>query len=189
MGEHIQTLVLQEFELRSADADGSVARLIASSSTGRQRPVPLLTSIDDERRVAMVRAFDKGESLDPSPAERAALAPFVSTWRMPRHYRPRIIERSQSPPSYYRLAVTESGINQTALAAPAEAPRTEPSAGGTTSLDLLWIGAPVDSYAGLLVLLGSSGRGANRADAHDWPLPLSDALGVRIYEGVAPKMM
>jgi hypothetical protein len=189
MGEHIGTLVLQEFELRAADADGLVARLVASSSSGRYRAVPLLTSIDDERRVAMVRAFDKGESPDPSLAEQAALAPFVSTWRAPRHYRPRIIERSQSPPVYYRLAVTESGINQTALDSEAEPSSSEPHRGDTAPLDLLWIGAPVDSYAGLFVLVGSSGRGANRADAHDWPLPLSDALGVRIYEGLAPKMM
>lgn len=189
MGEHIQTLVLQEFELRSADADGSVARLVASSSGSAARAVPLLTSIGDERRVATIRAVNEGDSLDPSPAERAALAPFVSTWRMPRHYRPRIIERSQSPPSYYRLAVTESGINQTAVADPDEGPSSEPRGEDTTALDLLWIGAPVDSYAGLLVLLGSSGHQASRPDPREWPLPMSDALGVRIYEGRAPRLM
>ena len=182
MDEHIQTLVLEEFELRAADTDGAVARLLASSSNGRVRPVPLLTSIDDERRVATVRAVGEQENLDPSAAERAALEPFVSNWHMPRHYRPRIVERSQSPPSYYRLAVTESGINQTTLESSAEAPRSETSGGDATPLDLLWIGAPVDSYAGLLVLLGTRVRDASRADPREWPLPMSDALGVRIYE-------
>ena len=183
MDEHIQTLVLQEFELRSADADGSVARLVASSSGDGARTVPLLTSIGNERRVATVRAFSNGESVDPVPAERAALAPFVSTWHVPRHYRPRIMERSQSPPSYYRLAVTESGINQRTVAASAERPSSRAGGADTTALDLLWIGAPVDSYAGLLVLIGSSGREASSADPRDWPLPMSDALGVRIYQG------
>jgi len=186
MDEHIQTLVLQEFELRAADTDGAVARLLAaSSSNGRGRPVPLLTSIDDERRVATVRAVGERENLDPSPAERAALAPFVSNWHMPRHYRPRVVERSQSPPSYYRLAVTESGINQTAVAPSGVEPSSEPSGRDTTAVDLLWIGAPVDSYAGLLVLLGTHVRDESRADPGEWPLPMSDALGVRIYESRA----
>jgi hypothetical protein len=50
-------------------------------------------------------------------------------------------------------------------------------------IGLVWIGAPVGSHAGLLVLLG--GYEAPRPDDGDtlgWPLPLSRELGVRVYE-------
>lgn len=69
--------------------------------------------------------------------------------------RPRITERSQSPPWSFQRAVTESGINGSGV------PRVildEELVGDATTIravGLLWIGAPVETGAGLLVLLGS----------------------------------
>lgn len=180
----IHVLVLQEFELRAPDLDGSVARIVASSFNGREPAVPLLTSIDDACRVASLGAFRQGESADVEPAARAALEPYVASWGSPKSYRPRISERSQSPPSRYRLAVTESGINNVD-----SVPLARPHGGSegdaaADSLDLLWIGVPVDSYAGLLILVGNEDDPhQRRSGPRDWPLPLSRQLGVRIYEG------
>jgi len=99
-------------------------------------------------------------------------------------------ERSQHPPSSFRLAVTESGIN-TGVASPVKLSR-ESATEGTSNrpVGLVWIGAPVGTHAGLLILLGSYDD--PRAVAHaasEWPLPLSRDLGVRIYEsgGVTPE--
>jgi hypothetical protein len=47
----------------------------------------------------------------------------------------------------------------------------------------MWVGAPVGTYGGLMVLLGSYDEpGTVRPDAREWPLPLSRYLRVRIYE-------
>jgi hypothetical protein len=179
--DSIQTLVLQEFRLLAADTDGAAARIVADSPSGIEPPIPLLTSIDDRRDVATLRALHAGEPTDTDPAQRAALDFLVSSWEPPKHYGARIAERSQAPSSHFRLAVTESGINT-----PGAAPVTlrDASAGdGTTSrpVGLIWIGAPVGTYAGLLVLLGTYDEPVRRALA-GWPLPLSRELGVRIYE-------
>jgi hypothetical protein len=171
----ITALVLEEFRLRAADDDGAAARIVAAFSG-----VPMLTSIVDRRDVATIRALHEGETTD--PGERVALDPLVATWRSVKRYGPRMIERTDGTPSYFRLAVTESGINTTtAPSAPTEATG---ATGTPMPLELLWIGAPVDTYAGLMVLIGNDGNDAqpdaDRADR--WPLPLSDELGVRIYE-------
>lgn len=187
----IRVLVLEEFRLRAADVDGAAARIVAGSPHGIEPAVPLLTSIDDRRDVAMLRAVHAGEPTEIDAAQRAALEPLVSSWAEPKHYGPRITKQSQSPPSSFRLAVTESGINTggdppvTLSGAPPVTPSQEPAGGGTTSraVGLVWIGAPVGTHAGLLVLLGSydDPRAVGR-DPSGWPLPLSRDLGVRIYE-------
>jgi len=176
----IDTLVLEEFELRRADLDGSVARIVASSHRGREPAIPLLTDIEERRSVATVRAFQLGESNGLDADEHAALDPFVSVWHAPRRYRPRITERSQSPPTYYRLAVTESGINDgSELLRPTTAGVT--AGGNASEVGLLWIGEPVGTHAGLLILLGNR-DGLDRTHGSQWPLPLSRQLGVRIYD-------
>ena len=181
--EPINALVLQEFRLHAADTADEAARIVASFDAGTEDAVPLLTSIDDKRDVATVRALRAGETTDDGPAQRAALDPLVATWQPAKEYGPRVTETSDNPPSYYRLAVTGSGINN----APAEpVPTLSPgSAGGaSTRLDLLWIGVPVGTYAGLMILLGTQHEQSTaRPDARDWPLPFTDQLGVRIYEG------
>ena len=178
-GGGIEILVLQEFRLAKADTDGAVARIVSTSVRGLEPPVPLLTSIEDRRNVAVIRALHADESSDPDGAQRTALDPFVSSWGVPTEYSPRISERSESPPSHYRLAVTESGINDLAPASVAN-PERHPDT--SEHLGLLWIGQPVGTHAGLLVLLGHDDPSAAKPGA-GWPLPLSSRLGVRIYEG------
>ena len=177
----IRVLVLEEFRLRAADVDGAAARIVAATPHGIEPAIPLLTSIDDRRDVATLRALHAGESTGSDAAQHAALEPLVSSWGVPKHYGPRITEQSQNPPSSFRLAVTESGIN-----AGGKPPVSLASArdGATNqAIGLVWIGAPVGTYAGLLVLLGSyNDPGAARHDPSGWPLPLSRDLGVRIYE-------
>lgn len=177
----ICVLILEEFRLRTADADGVAARIVAESPHGIEPAIPLLTSIEDRRDVAMLRALHAGESTDRDPAQHAALDPLVSSWAVPKHYGPRITEHSQRPPSSFRLAVTESGINAGG-ARPAVTLSRESSGNGTAkhAVGLVWVGAPVGTHAGLLVLLGSYDDDDLRAFA--WPLPLSRDLGVRIYE-------
>jgi hypothetical protein len=180
----IRVLVLEEFRLRTADVDGAAARIVAESPHGVEPVIPLLTSVEDRRDVATLRALHAGESTESDAAQHAALDPLVSSWAVPKHYGPRITEHSQSPPSSFRLAVTESGINAGGAPQP---PLPEGSVEDETTsraIGLLWIGAPVGTHAGLLVLLGSYGDDprAVRDDPLGWPLPLSRDLGVRIYE-------
>jgi hypothetical protein len=178
----ISTFVLQEFRLHAADTAGEAARLVAGFSGGIEPPVPLLTSIDDHRDVAIVRGLHAGEEPRGDPRQRESLDPMVASWQPLQQYTPRITARSQSPPSYYRLAVTGSGINNGEPGPLAAMSRGVAEDGTATRFGLLWTGVPLGSYAGLLVLLGSyDGRHA-RLDPRDWPLPLSDELGVRIYE-------
>ena len=177
----IRVLVLEEFRLRAEDIDGAAARIVAETPHGLEPAIPLLTSVEDRRDVATLRALHAGESTESDAAQHAALDPLVSSWTAPKHYGPRVTERTESPPSSFRLAVTESGINiEGATRAPA------PADGKTTSrpIGLLWIGAPVGTHAGLLVLLGSydDEPGVVGRDSSRWPLPLSTDLGVRIYE-------
>lgn len=184
MEDPIQLLVLQEFQLAAVDSDGAVARIVRESRDGSDPAVPLLTSIDDRHHVATLWAIRASDSTEPEVAQRAALEPFVSRWDQPRQYRPRITEGSREESSYYRLAVTESGINAADPRPQADATpdRSEPGAPLTT-LGLLWIGQPLGTHAGLLLLVGRrSDQAAVRPDPRAWPLPWSRSLGVRIYE-------
>lgn len=179
----ISVLVLEEFRLHDEDTQGAAARIVAETPRGAETAIPLLTSVDDHRDVATLRALHADESTESDPVQHAALDRLVSSWEIPKHYGPRITERSGDEPSSYRLAVTESGINEPSdpvVAIPSSVDRD------TTShpIGLLWIGAPVGTHAGLLVLLGMyDGDSAKRGDdPFGWPLPLSTQLGVRIYE-------
>jgi hypothetical protein len=183
--DQISTLVLQEFRLRSAGDAVDAASIVAAFAGGLESSVPLLTSIDDKRDVAVVRALHAGEKPEGDPAQRAALEPLVASWQPLKQYGPRITEHSESPPSYYRLAVTESGINDAASDSLPAIPRGAAEAGAATSLSLLWVGAPLGTYAGLLILLGEhEERPGVRPDSREFPLPLSRPLGVRIYESL-----
>jgi hypothetical protein len=179
-GDRISTLVLQEFRLHAADSAGEAARIIAAFSEGIEPAVPLLTSIEDDRDVAIVRGLHAGEPREGDPRQRAALDPLVASWQPLKHYGPRITERAETPPNYYRLAVTESGINLDFE--PPEAVPHGPVDGTTRQVGLLWIGRPIGTYAGLLTLVGSDDGDTQRPEALEWPLPISRSLGVRIYE-------
>jgi hypothetical protein len=184
MRDQITSLVVQEFRLHAADTSGAAARIVADFPDGLEAPVPLLTSIADRRDVATVRGLRAGEPIEADPSERGKLDPLVASWRPPKHYAPRITERSKSSSSHYRLAVTESGINN-AVPDPVLGRGQGSSETGTSSpLGLLWIGLPLATYAGLMVLLGhdDEDRAADTVDPKEWPLPLSSSLGVRIYE-------
>jgi hypothetical protein len=181
IAERTMVLVLQEFRLARADTDGAVARIVSSLPSGVEPAVPLLVSIEDRRNVAIIRALHTDEWQKPDAAH-AALDPFVASWREPTRYSPRISERSASAPSHYRLAVTESGINEREPD-PGPIPR-EHDATTSAHLGLLWVGEPIGTHAGLLVLVGNDEDPAvPRAAPRQWPLPLSRFLGVRIYEG------
>jgi len=184
----ISSFVLQEFRLRSEGGAAEAGRIIAAFASGNQPAIPLLVSIEDPRDVAMVRAITTGDSAERDPSQRDRLGSLVVSWRAQTQYARRIAERSASPPSSYRLAVTGSGITDGAPDALAGTPRDPAAADTTSPLGLLWIGVPVGTHAGLLVLLGGyDDDGAARGDARAWPLPLSRYLGVRIYESPRPR--
>lgn len=173
-------LVLEEFRLSDDAAYADADRALAA---GDPAGVPLLTSIADDRDVASVRCVPGGAGAA-DEIDHAAFGTLVARWGALHAYWPRIAESSLTRPASYRLAVTESGINDRdqGRGRTAGRPVAEPGA-QTAPLELLWIGAPRSSHAGLLVLIGD-GQGASRADT-TWPLALGAALGVRIYRAPA----
>jgi hypothetical protein len=177
-----EILVLDEFRLRAADTDGAVAARVSATSGDTRDPVPLLTSIDDPCDVAALRTVSTGSTVGDGPRGDAALEQLVATWRPLRRYLPRLAVRAPGlPPSSYRLAVTESGINDERVASPS--PRGDESTPGEP-ISLLVIGAPEGTHAGLLVLVGRDEPEALAGDRDhtSWPLPLSRDLGVRVYQ-------
>lgn len=180
----IRVFVLEEFRLRAEDIDGAVARIVADTPRGFEQAIPLLTSIQDRRDVATLRALHAGESTEFDAKQHAALNPLVASWKAPKQYGPRITERSQSPPSSFRLAVTESGINAEGTARVALDKDSVEGDATSRAIGLLWIGTPIGTYAGLLVLLGGYDDDPRvvGADPFGWPLRLSNDLGVRIYD-------
>jgi hypothetical protein len=171
---------LDEFRLLAADEGAAAARIVAAASTDGSDP-PLLTSIDDPHDVAVLRMVPEGSSDPNDPRAHAALGRLVAAWQRPKHYRPRIAVTSEvMEATSYRLAVTESGVNDEPSAAPSEwfgeVASGEPVA-------TLIIGIPVGTHAGLLVLVGRAGSTTAPEGVRHWPLPLSRELGVRVYEG------
>jgi hypothetical protein len=181
----ITSLVLEEFRLRSPDLAAAAAR-VAASFSGIEPTVPLLTSIDDPHDVAAIWALHSDEGTGAVAAQRRKLDHLVATWRPLKEYAPRITERSQGPPAHYRLAVTESGINATGSDVQAATPRNLSHVSTRSPIRLLWIGSPLGTHAGLLILLGDADDANDtRPDPRAWPLPLTRYLGVRIYASVA----
>lgn len=173
----IDRFVLQEFRLADGASHAHAARILAATE---EHGVPLLTSISDDRDVAFVRCVPAGHGTRADPIDRAALRGLVSRWQGHRTYRPTIAESSLRPPTAYRLAVTESGLNDGARPPPcANATAAGPDA---TRISLLWIGTPANSFAGLFVLVGQDAAMAE-FQTTDWPRPLSEQLGVRVYQG------
>lgn len=179
--DRLAEIVLQEFRLLTADTSGEAARIVATLSGGLEGAIPLLTSIDDKRDVATVRGLHASEAAGDA-AQHDQLDRLVASWGPIRHYTPRIAERSKSPPSSYRLAVTESGINNEGSAASDGSSRGPDVASPADPLGLLWVGLPHGTYAGLMILLGGYDGPRATAAAREWPLALSRQLGVRIYE-------
>jgi hypothetical protein len=178
----IDVFLLQEFRLLSADTVPAAVRIVAAGIGRAGVGIPLLSSIDDERDVATIRVLHRGESTGPEDEQRHELGRLVRSWQPPARYQPRMIENTPSRPAHYRLAVTGSGINNATARSRTTMPRP-PLPEAATSVDLLWIGVPEDSYAGLLVLLGDDGGpDTGDTDPSDWRLALSRSLGVRIYE-------
>jgi len=177
----ITEFVVHEFRLHAADTADEAARILAELPEGIEAGVPLLRSIDDRRDVAIVGALHAGERFAESE-QRAALGPLVAAWWPPRRYGPRITESAETLPASYRLAVTESGINGPVEEATPLADAASYRDAPTTHLGLMWVGAPIGTDAGLMVLLGSYDDVTPRPDPREWPLPMSHQLHVRIYE-------
>jgi len=182
LGDDTEIFVLDEFRLRVADTDGSAAALVLAGAGGTRDPVPLLTSIDDACDVATLRAVPAGAPEGEGPRSDLALDRLVASWGPVKRYVSRITARIDgAPATSFRLAVTESGINDELVAPPARW-AGQPAAGDQVAL--LLIGVPVGTHAGLLVLVG---RDAAQTVAVDHPRagpppPLARELGVRVYE-------
>lgn len=173
-------IVLDEFRLRDADIDGGAARIVAAALMGSRDP-PMLTSIDDPHDVAVLHTVAAGSPGPPDLRENITLGHLVAAWRCPKRYRSRIAAATDAThPTTFWLAVTESGISDEPTS-----PDTEwlgPATSGEL-VAMLLVGVPVGTHAGSLVLVGRAGSALHEGGSSGWPLPLSRALGVRVYRG------
>jgi hypothetical protein len=168
----------------------AAARLAAMPWANEEKMLPMLVSIDDRRDVACLRRVHRLPTDSEHSALRIqqALTPDAVSGGPSRCYDERAAVSGSGIHSYYRLAVTESGTNgpqPRSKVTPLGSPRAfAPSDGGEPSdSGLLWIGTPVTSETGLLVITGHHDRGGFAgAKNGEWSLPLSRELGVRIYE-------
>jgi len=180
----IASLELREFRLNAADGADEAARVVDSFLAGIEPAVPLLVSIDDRRDVAIIKALHASETAETDHEQRGSLDALVASWQDVKRYGARIAERADGAdglPAYYRLAVTESGNNdagQDGFTMPGTADDET-----STPIGLLWIGVPVGSGPGLLVLVGNgNAQHLDGAAVPDRPVSLGRDLGVRIYE-------
>lgn len=178
--------VLDEFRLHAGSADAGAKRVADASSLEAGYPVPLLTSLADPLDCAILRLQTGIGDADAEKQRRLALEPLVADWMPRRRYRQRIAERSSGPVGYYRMAVTEFGDQEVEPAGTRNGPGALKIGVAPTSspVALLWIGEPLESETGLLVLLGYADQAevAARGGDSPWPMPLGTDLGVRIYE-------
>lgn len=186
-------------ELRLPTGDDATRLLAAAQLAGMPREageqvLPLLVSIDDHRDVACLsRSPMPPEAGDRAGARiQAALVPEAESSGPPRYYRERASAGEREGQGYFRMAVTESGLNGRGAgvadpAAPEHDTPAPPRTHDSSGEGLLWIGTPVASGAGLLILTGHHDASAYaEGDPAVWPLGTSRALGVRIYESERP---
>lgn len=188
--------VLHELRLGNPDL---ATRLLAAAQLAGMTPaddeqvLPMLVSLDDRRDVACVRRVRALPGVGDDAGERiqGALHPKPESSGPPRYYSERALAGDRALNSYFRMAVTESGTNDEANtgaelpAPPRSVPLPRPREAAEAGL--LWIGTPVSSEAGLLVVTGHHDASAyGEADRGGWPLPTSRELGVRIYESARP---
>lgn len=172
--------VLEEFRLVDGASHAAVDLMLAAADPAG---VPLLTSIADDRDVVSVRCVPAHAAPEDDRLDHSTFDALVSGWGPVRTYRRRIAESSLVQPTGYHLAVTESGINDGHRTLARRAPDPAAPAPDARAIDLLWIGVPEETRAGLLVLIGDGGPEGGGDPG--WPIPLSDSLGVRIYTGSA----
>jgi len=179
----ITGFALYEFRLRNL-ADRAMAQQMLTDAGLDDRSVPVLTRVDDPDSRAVICAYAAPDRSD-SERELLAVIDGISSGARCHYFRSRLAIAAPDAASHFRLAVTESGRNN------ASASGTEPwvAADHRDRSDadsrLLWIGMPMDSSRGLLVLVGHELDDAFDAgrETASWPLPLSADLGVRIYTG------
>lgn len=201
MQQRLGFFILHELRLSASDVTTRrrAAKCLADLPEARdEQLLPLFVSIDDRRDVAClrrVRTLPRDDDRDDAGKRlHEALTPEAEVFGPPRYYKERTaMVGERAVQSYYRMAVTESGINEQAAAGmladgPARARdgQAPPGPGAATAAGLLWIGTPVASAAGLLVITGhQDATDYSDSDPTVWPLPTSRQLGVRIYEGGA----
>lgn len=186
-------------ELRLPTGDDATRLLAATQLAGMPREadeqvLPLLVSIDDHRDVACLSRSPLPPAAGDQAGARilAALAPEAESSGPPRYYRERASSGEREGQGYFRMAVTESGLNDRGggvsdPAAAAPDAHFPPGTHDSSGEGLLWIGTPVASGAGLLILTGHHDASAYaEGDPAVWPLGTSRALGVRIYESERP---
>lgn len=199
MRQRLGFFILHELRLSASDVATRrrAAKCLADLPEAlHEQLLPLFVSIDDRRDVACLRrlrTLPRDDDRDEVGKRlHEALTPEAEVFGPPRYYKERAaMVGERAVPSYYRMAVTESGINQQAAARMlADGPvrardgQARPGPGAATAAGLLWIGTPVASAAGLLLITGHQDA-TGYSDPTVWPLPTSRQLGVRIYEGGA----
>src|SRR5687767_10250863 len=87
LADDTEIFVLDEFRLRVADTDGAAAALVlAAGAGGSHDPIPLLTSIDDARDVASLRAVRLGGAEGNGLRNDVALGRLVASWAPVKRY-------------------------------------------------------------------------------------------------------
>ncbi|GAC1698538.1 MAG: hypothetical protein NVS9B6_08820 [Candidatus Limnocylindrales bacterium] len=180
----ICSFTVHEFRLPdSADRD-TVREQLRNLETDGGPSIPLMSRIDDDRALALVRAHrsENGATVDQEVRE---IIDRMGADLRSREFSARVALAEPGAGAHFRLAMTEFGRNDATPNATETWVAADDADRPDADSQLLWIGVTTDSTEGLFVLVGHDveEQGTPAGATPRWPLPLSSEMGVRIYTG------
>lgn len=178
----ISTFTVHEFRLPEHADRATVQEHLAERAFDPS--IPLLTRIDDDHAVALVRAH---RSVGQPTEDREVLRIIdrLGEAVRSREFNARVALAEPEAGTHFRLALTEFGRNDATPNANESWVAADDADRPDADSQLLWIGVTTDSAEGLFVLVGHDReeRAGPEGTTPRWPLPFSSEMGVRIYTG------
>lgn len=180
----ISSFTVHEFRLSDAVDRATVQEHLGHLAAGGDPWIPLMSRIDDDRWVALVRAHRSGDRVT-ADREVCEIIDRVGADLRSREFSARVALAEPEAGAHFRLAMTEFGRNDATPNATETWVAADDADRPDADSQLLWIGVTAGSAQGLFVLVGHDveQQGTPQGATPQWPFPLSAEMGVRIYAG------